>query len=232
MVYHQNAKGITKGERVTVGDPAKVPFADAGKFSLYRPEAITLAAGDKLRFTGTVKSVDGKHILKNGMTRSVAGFTEHGIRLDNGWVIADAEHFRHSWVDTSFASQGKTCHRVLLGMAAASAPAMNQEQMYVSASRGKERMTLYTDSKEAVREAIQRSSQKLAALDLRLKPKPTLLDRMRKLFERRRRRSVVERMRSAWSRPDRPQSASPERVAAPHLERAPAGEMERHGHGR
>ena len=43
-----------------------VPLAEAAKFSLYRPENIALAAGDVIRFTGTVKTMDGKHTLKNG----------------------------------------------------------------------------------------------------------------------------------------------------------------------
>jgi conjugative relaxase-like TrwC/TraI family protein len=206
LVFHQNAKGgLAKGDRLTVTDPATVPLSEAGKFQLYRPEAIRLAAGDKLRFTGTVKTADGEHTLKNGAVKSVAGFTKGGdFRLDNGWVVpADAGHFRHGFVDTSFGSQGKTVQRVLLGMAAASAPAMNQEQIYVSASRGKQRMTLYTDSKEDVREAIQQSSQKLAALDLRQMPKPGLAERLKKLLERRRRRASIDRMRSAWDRQDR-----------------------------
>jgi hypothetical protein len=36
----------------------------------------------------------------------------------------------------------------------------------VSASRGKDKLSLYTDDKEALKAAIQRSSQKLAALDV------------------------------------------------------------------
>ena len=56
--------------------------------------------------------------------------------------------------------------RVILGMSTGSLPATNQEQLYVSASRAKEWLRLYTDNKAEVREAVQRSSQKLAALDL------------------------------------------------------------------
>ena len=62
---------------------------------------------------------------------------------------------------------------MILGMSSASLGATNAEQMYVSSSRARQRMTLYTDDKEAVREAIQESSQKLVALDLRdVPPKP------------------------------------------------------------
>ena len=39
--------------------------------------------------------------------------------------------------------------------------------MYVSASRAHDQLALFTDDREAVKRAIQRSSQKVAALDLK-----------------------------------------------------------------
>ena len=56
LQFHQNAVGHTKGERIIVTDPAKVPITEAAKFSVYRPEKVSLAAGDVIRFTGTVKT--------------------------------------------------------------------------------------------------------------------------------------------------------------------------------
>ncbi len=54
----------------------------SGKFSLYRPETIALAVGDRIRFTGTVKTLDGEHTLKNGddphRRRIHAGRQHHG----------------------------------------------------------------------------------------------------------------------------------------------------------
>lgn len=204
LVFHQNAKGHKKGERFTVTDPARVPLTEAAKFSVYRPETILLAAGDVIRFTGTVKTKDSDHKLTNGMAKTVAGFTEAGdIRLDNGWVVSkDAGLFRPGFVETSFGSQGRTVQRVILGMASASLPAVNQEQLYVSASRAKEWLRLYTDSKAEVRDAIQQSSQKLAAVDLvglpkQPKPKPSRWEKLRKHMAERRRRAWYERTRAA-----------------------------------
>lgn len=219
LVFHQNAVGFKKGERLTVADPAAVPLGEAAKFQLYRPEPLSLAAGDRIRFTSTTKTIDGKHKLANGTVKTVAGFDRGGnISLDNGWVVdKDAGHFRHGFVETSFGSQGKTVQRAILAMSAASIPASNQEQLYVSASRARERLTLYTDDKAAIRQAVQRSSQKLAALDLHAERKAGLLDRLRKLLERRKRRGVIDRMRAAWERQGRPwaatQAPQPERWA-------------------
>jgi len=189
LQFHQNAKGgFVKGDRFTVTDPATVPVELASKFSVYRPHSIGLAVGDDIRFTSKVWTVDRKHKLDNGTHRTIAEIRPDGsLRLDNGWVVSkDAGHFRHGVVETSFGSQGKTVQRVILGMAAGSAGAMNQEQMYVSATRGKLRLSLYTDDKDAVKRAIPRSSQKLAAVDLRPKtPEP-----FRQLKERERRQAA------------------------------------------
>ena len=136
----------------------------------------------------------------------MAGFTPGGdIKLENGWVVpAAAGHFRHGFVETSFGSQGRTVQRVILGMSAASVPAMNMQQLYVSASRAKEWIRLYTDDKAEIRDAVKRSSLKLAALDLRPKPRPKAetghWDGMQHHMQRRKRLGLIHRMRSAWDR--------------------------------
>jgi conjugative relaxase-like TrwC/TraI family protein len=219
LQFHQNAKGgFKKGDRLTVVDPANLPLAEAAKFSLYRPQEVKLAVGDVIRFTGNVQTLDGTHTLKNGASRSVAEITSGGnIRLDNGWLVgATCGHFRPGFVETSFGSQGRTVQRVILGMSAASSGAMNQEQMYVSASRGKERLSLYTDDKVAIRSAIQRSSQKLAAVDLRPKQpaKPPARrkwwEQLRQFLERRQRQTYYDSLRAGWSSPRRPREPLPQ----------------------
>lgn len=219
LVFHQNAKGFTKGDRLTVADPAAVPLQHAAKFSLYRAETLPLAQGDLVRFTGTVKTLDGKHSLRNGMTKEIAEITPAGnLRLDNGWVVGkDAGHIRHGYVETSFGAQGSTVKRAIVAMSAASLPATSMEQMYVSASRAKERLTLYTDDKEAIRSAIQKSSRKLAALDL---PKQgERRDRLKEHRQRRKRLAFHQRLRAGSSDGNRP--LLPSRPPT-HAERAQA----------
>ena len=205
LVFHQNAKGgIKKGDRITVTDPAEpLPLAEAAKFSIFRPEKINLAVGDIVRYTATVKSVDGKHTLQNGAAHAMAEITDGGnIRLDNGMLMPTSSgFFRHGICETSFGSQGRTVQRAFIGMSAASIPAINQEQMYVSSSRAKQAMTLYTDDKAAILTAMQRSSQKLAALDIaQPKPNPKLPRRKRLERERTRKRRLAffEHLRAAW----------------------------------
>jgi conjugative relaxase-like TrwC/TraI family protein len=209
--FHQNAKGgYVKGQRLVVSDPAAVPLEHADKFSLYRQEAVKLASGDRIRFTATVQAYKSGHAYKNGDTLTVAGFTPAGnIRLDDGRIVAaGAGHFRPAFVETSFGAQGQTVDRVILGMASSSVGATNQEQMYVSASRARDKLSLFTDDKQAVRDAIQRSSQKLAALDLR--PKPKARDWRQEDRERQRRLAWLKRWRQPTPVPPVP-PLTPER---------------------
>jgi conjugative relaxase-like TrwC/TraI family protein len=204
LVFHQNAKGFTKGDRVTITDPARVPLSEAAKFGLYREEKIKLAPGDVIRFTSTVRTLGKKHHVRNGDAHAVAGFTEAGnIRLDNGWVVAkSAGHFRYGFVETSIGSQGRTVERVILGMSAsAGRAAINRQQLYVSASRASGSLRLYTDDKAEIRDAIQQDSQKRLALDVRAAMQESRHEqRRRDTISRRQRLSALGRMRAAWKR--------------------------------
>jgi len=165
--FHQNAKGHRLGSRLTVGEGAALPLDQASRFQVYRPSSLSLAKGDRIRITKGGQTQDG-HKLENGSLYEVAGFTAEGdIRLNNGWVISqDYGHLTHGYVSTSHASQGKTVDRVLIAQSSRSWGAASREQFYVSASRGRQQVTIYTDDKESLREAISRSDDRLAATEL------------------------------------------------------------------
>lgn len=222
LQFHQNARGYKKGERIAVGyaGEAGLPLDQAAKFQAYRAETIALAEGDVIRFTAGGKTADGKHRLNNGTAYRVEGFAPQGdIRLANGWVVArDFGHFRHGYVETSFGSQGKTVHRVIVGQSSQSFPASNMEQIYVSASRAREMLRLYTDDKEELREAIARSSAKLAATDLiagktaQARPRPRKRAYWRDHLARSQRAAILSRAREAAAA-DRARQLAVERQA-------------------
>lgn len=166
VLFHQNAKGYRKGQRIVVGrDP--VPFSEASKFTVYRANVLPVAPGDLLRITRNGTTVDGGHRLNNGATFIVKDFDAKGnIVLTNGWKIArDFGHLAYGYVVTSHASQGRTVDRVLIGESAQSFPAASREQFYVSISRGRQRATIYTDDKEALLDAVSRSDDRLSATE-------------------------------------------------------------------
>lgn len=162
--FHQNAAGHKAGSRLLVGG-ASLPVGEAAKFQAYRKESVKFAAGDVLRFTANGTTLDG-HRIRNGSAYKIAGFTATGIRLENGWLVGkDFGHFKHG-IETSHGSQSKTVKHAIVGESSQSFGAANMEQKYVSASRARIKVSSYTDDKEGLRRAIQRSSLKLAAHDL------------------------------------------------------------------
>jgi hypothetical protein len=190
--FHQNAKGqsgkaksFTRGEKAVViagedgpllqrqdGTRAELPLGHADRFEVYRVRDIAVARGDRIRITknGEAK-VEGQAKgtrLSNGDVFSVEGFTKEGdIRLEKGKLLPkDWGHMSLGYVDTSYASQGKTVDRVFIATGAESLAATNQQQWYVSASRGREMAKLYVDSKKDVRDAIARTGQRLSAVEL------------------------------------------------------------------
>ncbi len=174
LVFHQNATGHRKGERLIVG-PAEVPFELAERFTVYRQSRIELALGDRLRITRNGRSLDDKP-LSNGDLYRVQGFTPEGGIIVGGLdkrrrratktLPADYGHLTHGFVVTSHASQGKTVDRVLIGQSSRSLAASSREQFYVSASRARTQALVFTDDKHQLLDAVKRGDDRLSATEL------------------------------------------------------------------
>src|SRR5205814_144516 len=106
--------------------------------------------------------------LNNGELKQIRGFTKEGeVKLMNGWVIPkEYGHVMHGYCVTSYGSQSKSVDRVFVAESSQSFRAADREQFYVSASRFKEALTIYTDDKEELLEAVSKSSERASATDL------------------------------------------------------------------
>ena len=128
--FSQNVKGFTKGDKAVVvrggkevqllkrdGTQAQLPQGSQEHFEVYRPFAIAVGKGDRIRITknGTLKAdKPGRGAkINNGDIFTVEGFTKEGdIRLEKGKLLPkDYGHFTTGYVDTSYASQSKTVDR-------------------------------------------------------------------------------------------------------------------------
>jgi conjugative relaxase-like TrwC/TraI family protein len=179
--FHQNLAGFRRGEQVAVkthdasrvmverqnGETASLPLDMAARFQVYESRKIALAAGDWLRITqnGFTKE---KQRLNNGDLKQVKGFTKDGdIKLANGWVVPkDYGNLTHGYCLTSYSSQSKGVDCVFVAESSESFRAADREQFYVSASRFKEALTIYTDDKHQLLEAVRKSSHRPSATDL------------------------------------------------------------------
>ena len=178
LVFHQNAKGFTKGDRVAAS-AGPLPLSEAAKFQVFERDVLPIAPGDVVRVTRNGKTADGLHRINNGELFTVRRFDDAGNlvvakvggekrkeRADD-WVISkDYGHLAHGYCVTSHASQGKTVDQVFVGISTASFPAASREGFYVSCSRGREKVTVYCDEKAALLDAVSRSDERVSATEL------------------------------------------------------------------
>lgn len=194
IVFHQNAKGHRKGERITITDHVSADIRKlAQRYSVYRKDRLALAKGDLVRLTSGGTTKDEKHRVNNGTVLTFDKLTDSGdLQFTNGRVLAkEFGHLSYGFVSTSHASQGRTVDHVLIAESADSFPAASREQLYVSASRGRHSARIYTDSKEELKAAISESSLGQAALPAFLPP--DLMDRDRIQKQRLRLQQDMER---------------------------------------
>ncbi len=174
LVFHQHAKGHKKGDRLVVGQD-DVPYAAAERFTVYRVGEIDLSVGDRIRITKNGRSHDDKP-LNNGDLYRVADFTPTGDAVvaslkdkkcpDTRVVPRDYGHLTHGFVTTSHAAQGKTVDRVLIAQSSASSAASSPEQWYVSTSRGRDQVTIFTDDKDELLRAVSAYQDRFTATEL------------------------------------------------------------------
>jgi ATP-dependent exoDNAse (exonuclease V) alpha subunit len=62
----------------------------------------------------------------------------------------DFGHIDHAYCTTSYSSQGKTVDNVFISQPSATFVATDAKQFYVSVSRGRDAVKIYTDDKEAL----------------------------------------------------------------------------------
>jgi hypothetical protein len=165
--FHRAAPGHQSGSRLVVGE-GDVPLRHADRFQVYAPRELAVAAGDRLRVTANGRTKDGRHRLNNGAVVALRAFTAEGdLVLDNGWVVAkEFGHLTHGYVSTSFSSQGRTVDVALVGQSAESYPASSAGQFYVSASRARESLKVFTDDKRELFRAVSREEDRTTATEL------------------------------------------------------------------
>ncbi|MFO0935118.1 MAG: MobF family relaxase [Gemmataceae bacterium] len=182
--FHTNAPGFTKGKRFTVEKTGKnsvavkdssgslkiLPLKLSDRFDLFSARSISIAVGDKIRITKNGKSLRSKR-LDNGSVYTVRGFTSsEDLNLGDGLVMGrEYAHFAFGYVSTSHASQGKTVDHVFVIQGAESFPASSKEQFYVSATRARKSLVVYTDDKAGLIRAISKNDPRLSATEL-MKP--------------------------------------------------------------
>jgi ATP-dependent exoDNAse (exonuclease V) alpha subunit len=147
------------------GERRFLPLAQAGKFSLFQVESIALSVGDTIRITKNFRA--GGTRFRNNELHTVTAVEAGKITLDSSELPnRGALHLDQGIVVTSHASQGKTVAQVIVSVPVEAFSQANEAQFYVSMSRARKSMHLFTDSKVALREAVTRKSTRLSPWEL------------------------------------------------------------------
>ena len=169
----------TEDDRAVEYNPARLTGVD-----LFREERRVIANGDRIQFRAPDRALG----VANGEFATVVAIDDPkaALRMDDGREVKAAvsrlRHIDYGYASTSHSSQGATVDRVIVNIdTARSAELVNRKQFYVSISRARHRITVYTDDSAALRHAVGRTREKSIALerlklnvgrDLKMVPEP------------------------------------------------------------
>jgi ATP-dependent exoDNAse (exonuclease V) alpha subunit len=175
--FYRRKSGFAKDETVAVvaveNDALKVQRADGSEslfqlgaspacFDVGEKRKLKVTAGDKL-----LLQANWQKKFINGELVEVRTIQGDSVVLADGRVIPqNYRTFTHGYAVTSHAAQRKTVDEVLVVASSRSLPAINQQQFYVSISRGREACRVFTDDAEMLRSHVTRSSARLAAVEV------------------------------------------------------------------
>jgi conjugative relaxase-like TrwC/TraI family protein len=136
------------------------------RITVCKPKKMSLAHGDRLQLKANRVTSSGAKVT-NGEIVTVECVHEDGrIALRDGRTLDPGyREFVHGYAVTSYGSQGKTVDYVLFSDSAVRA-ATNSRQWYVTISRGRRGIRIFTPDKATLRENVLRSGDSPLALDL------------------------------------------------------------------
>jgi len=184
--FNQHAKGIKNGSLWTVdtisdnsvtlidqdGKQIALPFDVASRFDVLVKKEIAVSVGDSLRITRNGFDTNKKQ-LNNGQSLKVLSIDKDGaIEVLNPAsklvysLPRDYGHIAHAHCVTSHASQGKTVDEVFIYQPAATFPASDLKQFYVSVSRGRDAAHIYTDDVPELLNHVSETGDRQSAIEL------------------------------------------------------------------
>ena len=136
---------------------------------VFREDQRVLARGDRIQF----RSPDRALGVANGefATIKLVDPKRAVMQLDNGQEMTVAlnrlRHIDHGYASTSHSAQGATVDRVIVDIDTRLSPELvNRKQFYVSISRARTFISIYTDDRQSLARAINRTREKSVALEV------------------------------------------------------------------
>jgi len=178
VLLNRDAGGFEKGQTARLVDITRngvvlddgnvvrtIPFKFVDRLTVCQPRELPLAAGDRLQLKANATATDGRRLANGELVTVEKVLTDGRIRLRDGRTLArNYRQFVRGFAITSYASQGKTVDYVLFSDSAIK-PATNRQQWYVTISRGRKGIKIFTSDKAQLRENILRSGERELAVD-------------------------------------------------------------------
>lgn len=178
LQFHRSTAKVLQGETLSVkrcdsggvivarrdGTEVRIGRKQSGCFDVMTERSLPIAAGDVLWIRANCAPAK----LYNGQLVSVREVCPDGrIHLQCGRTIPpEFRVFTHGYAVTSYAAQGKTVDHVYVAMSTESLMAANYKQFYVSVSRGREKVRVFSDDLETLRGVVMRDGNRAAAVEL------------------------------------------------------------------
>jgi len=174
LEFHKAVKGISKNEalevvsvsktaitaRTSYGSEVRITARQGNAFAVFERQSIEVSAGDKLLLQANWR--DKSFRATNGELVTVAAVEPRSIKLEDGRQLpAEYRQFTHGYAVTAHKSQGKTVDFQIIA-----AERMAQDLFYVSASRGREGITVVTSDSLSLQESIGVSGDRQSASEL------------------------------------------------------------------
>jgi hypothetical protein len=151
------------------GRRSRVAYKYASRFGPATAHETEVAIGDRLQLRFNGKSAEGERIANGELV------TVREIRANGSLIVTSQRErvmtltpeqrlFNYGYAVTSYSAQGKTVDTVLFSDASSFA-ATNRKQWYVTISRGRRNVVVFTPDKAALRRSIRAAGERLAAVE-------------------------------------------------------------------
>jgi conjugative relaxase-like TrwC/TraI family protein len=179
VVLNRNAGGFKKGQAAHLVDITRngvvleannrvrtIPFRFLDRLCVCQPKEICLASGDRLQLKANRQNRQGRRLANGELVTVDKVLADGRVKLQDGRILEkNYRQFVRGFAITSYASQGKTVDYVLFSDSAIK-PATNRQQWYVTISRGRKGIKVFTSDKAQLRENIMRSGDRPLAMDV------------------------------------------------------------------
>jgi ATP-dependent exoDNAse (exonuclease V) alpha subunit len=135
------------------------------RLTVCQARELSIAKGDRLHLKANRKLASGGRVTNGELVTVKSVRADGGVELTDGRVLDKSfREFLPGYAVTSYGSQGKTVDYVLFSDSTVK-PATNAQQWYVTISRGRRGIRIFTPDKQQLRENITRSGHRPLAME-------------------------------------------------------------------